>query len=241
MSESMIGKWLYVCDCGASCPCAYRSELPSNCSCGHPAVLRRVLAEDELNFYVAETGHADARNELGDAPFKGADGRSLQPFRKAFNEKANRKLKYKGRDVRIQETGNSCVVTIGEKEFRATQHGKQGRWMGFPCYTMFASSEAFARSLVDSWDVVGNDAILAPPRSADAPSPVTGSRGGGTGHHGSHGGGAAPREGATRDPDTSDRGATTRASSGGHAASSSFAAAERRRATRDAGNDDERG
>ena len=82
MSESMIGKVLYVCDCGPECKCDHSSEEPSSCACGEPAVRRKVLVEDDQRIYVAETGHADAVDEPGTEAFTTSDGRPVQGFTK---------------------------------------------------------------------------------------------------------------------------------------------------------------
>lgn len=166
MPESLIGRWYYVCNCGPECDCGHRSDVPSECPCGHPAALRRVLAEDEHYFYVAETGQdGTVRNELHhDKAFVSADGKPLQGFRKAWRKKPTRVFMYRGMEVKLSEYEQECTVSVGGKQFSAMRHGDLGRWMGFPCYTMFETAEKFARDLVDNWDIIGNDAILAPPR-----------------------------------------------------------------------------
>ena len=47
-------------------------------------MLRRVLAEDELNFYVSQTGVDDPSNEMGQVPFHCSKGRPLQGFPKLW-------------------------------------------------------------------------------------------------------------------------------------------------------------
>jgi hypothetical protein len=82
MSESMIGTEVNVCDCGPSCKCGYRSKGPSSCHCGTPTAKRRILAEDEHHFYVAETGQQRAVEALVKGELKTLDGRALQSFAK---------------------------------------------------------------------------------------------------------------------------------------------------------------
>ncbi|MEY4353542.1 MAG: hypothetical protein ACK40D_04310 [Cyanobacteriota bacterium] len=82
--DSLLGRWIYVCNCGPACSCGHRSSHPSHCPCGDDSVLRRVLAEDELNFYVSQTGVDDPSNEMGSVPFHCAKGRPLQGFPKLW-------------------------------------------------------------------------------------------------------------------------------------------------------------
>lgn len=81
---SLLGRWIYVCNCGPGCHCGDRSSHPSLCPCGDDSVLRRVLAEDELHFYVSQTGVDDPSNEMGAVPFHCAKGRPLQGFPKLW-------------------------------------------------------------------------------------------------------------------------------------------------------------
>lgn len=83
-SDSLLGRWIYVCNCGPECPCTHRSAYPSQCPCGDDAVLRRVLAEDELHFYVSQTGVDDPSNDMGPVPFHCTKGRPLQGFPKLW-------------------------------------------------------------------------------------------------------------------------------------------------------------
>lgn len=83
-SNSLLGRWIYVCNCGPRCSCGHRSSHPSTCPCGDDSVLRRVLAEDELHFYVSQTGVDDVSNEMGPVPFHCAKGRPLQGFPKLW-------------------------------------------------------------------------------------------------------------------------------------------------------------
>lgn len=167
MAESMLGKWFYFCNCGPGCGCGFRSERPESCPCGEVAVPRRVLMEDERNVYVCETGKdVEPRNEIGSAPFTGPDGRPLQSFPKAQAARP-RTIRYRGRVLTLTERGDECEVEIEGKRFRARRHaGAHVGWMGFPCYVMYPSPLAFARTLVDFWHVVGDDEVLAPPRES---------------------------------------------------------------------------
>ena len=82
--DSLLGRWIYVCNCGPDCHCGHRSSHPSVCPCGDDSVLRRVLAEDELNYYVSQTGVDDPSNEMGPVPFHCGKGRPLQGFPKLW-------------------------------------------------------------------------------------------------------------------------------------------------------------
>jgi hypothetical protein len=87
--DSLLGRWIYVCNCGPGCTCGHRSSHPSLCPCGDDSVLRRVLAEDELNFFVSQTGVDDPSNEMGTVPFHCSKGRPLQGFAKMWKPKQN--------------------------------------------------------------------------------------------------------------------------------------------------------
>lgn len=87
-NDSLLGRWIYVCNCGPDCHCSHRSATPSQCPCGDASVLRRVLAEDELHFYVSQTGVDDPSNEMGPIPFHCAKGRPLQGFPKLWKPPA---------------------------------------------------------------------------------------------------------------------------------------------------------
>lgn len=83
-ADSLLGRWIYVCNCGPGCSCGHRSSHPSHCPCGDDSVLRRVLAEDELHFYVSQTGVDDPSNDIGPIPFHCGKGRPLQGFPKLW-------------------------------------------------------------------------------------------------------------------------------------------------------------
>jgi hypothetical protein len=73
-----------------------------------------VLAEDELNFFVSQTGVDDPSNEMGSAPFHCAKGRPLQGFPKlwkATNEHSTEKNYNDGCDDSGSElkTGGCCT------------------------------------------------------------------------------------------------------------------------------------
>lgn len=82
MPESNLGRWFYVCNCGPRCRCAFRSETPADCPCGHSTALRKVLAETESHVYVCVTGDTvEVSNELHPrSPFICANGEPLQGF-----------------------------------------------------------------------------------------------------------------------------------------------------------------
>lgn len=177
MAESLIGRWFYVCNCGPQCRCAYRSDVPSDCPCNKPAARRRVLVEDEHNFYVCETGEGvEASNALGQEPFKCSNGRSLQAFPKAWRQ-TKRTFMYRGKQVELEQRDDRCTVKLEGRSFSAMRHVERGveGWMGYPCYLMFQTPEKFARALVDDWDIIGNEKILAPPEPGHAHGSGSGS------------------------------------------------------------------
>lgn len=165
MAESLLGKWFYVCNCGRECKCGYRSEVPSDCPCGNAAVRRRVLVEDEHSFYVCETGEAvPASNDLGDEPFTCSNGRELQAFPKGWRN-TERNFMYRGKQAKLIVNETGCEVTIEDRTFEAMKHveGSAEGWMGYPCYLMFDTPELFVRALIDDWDIISDDDVLAPP------------------------------------------------------------------------------
>lgn len=79
---------------------------------------------------------------------------------------------YRGMQVKLVQSDLECTVSIEGKDFKANKHDERGivGWMGYPCYLMFESPEKYARALVDDWDIIGNEKILAPPVHDDSHS-----------------------------------------------------------------------
>jgi hypothetical protein len=111
--DSLLGRWIYVCNCGPQCSCGHRSSHPSHCPCGDDSVLRRVLAEDELHFYVSQTGVDDPSNEMGQVPFHCTKGRPLQGFPKLWQPA---EASHDGDEDYEDGWGRSSKDTAGEKK-----------------------------------------------------------------------------------------------------------------------------
>lgn len=150
MAESLIGKYVYVCNCGPKCRCGYRSWFPSHCPCRNyesPAARRRILAEDLTAFYVSQTGAGvEASDELGDKPLTSANGEPLQKFAKQWQPK--KPLKLGVHSIRYTVTDSLARVEVDGKTWYALR-ADEG-WVGVHRAERYPSLDHFAVAVVDS-------------------------------------------------------------------------------------------
>ncbi len=152
MSDSMLGKTIYVCDCGPKCSCQYRAWFPSSCPCNEgarPAVARVVLAEDLDHFYVSQTGEdREAETELGSKPLTSASGRVLQRFEKRTGCSTKT---YAGHEIEFRPGQSASTIEIGGQRFHTFEDEDGDTW-GVHQARRYETAEHFARALVDTAD-----------------------------------------------------------------------------------------
>jgi hypothetical protein len=72
----------YVCNCGPECKCGSNANLPGNCTCGKPMILKKVLMEDEATYSIC--GCVDCRCDALNPknPSQCSCGKQLKSFPK---------------------------------------------------------------------------------------------------------------------------------------------------------------
>jgi hypothetical protein len=81
-AEENIAKpgYKYICPCGPDCQCKTISDSPGKCACGKTLIQKKILKEDDKNYYFCTCGDkCDCQTAKGD---KCECGKDLQAFPK---------------------------------------------------------------------------------------------------------------------------------------------------------------